>query len=60
MSFYESFGFVRTADVVLGEDNPKWENPPVVVPLVGRSFPPCIGSRLSATMQMVRPARADL
>ncbi|KAL5487674.1 hypothetical protein ACEPAI_5782 [Sanghuangporus weigelae] len=34
--FYESFGFVRTADVLLGDDNPKWEHPPLAVALMVR------------------------
>ncbi|EJD01506.1 uncharacterized protein FOMMEDRAFT_147997 [Fomitiporia mediterranea MF3/22] len=36
VAYYESFGFVRTADVSLGDDNPKWNGPPVIVPLMVR------------------------
>ncbi|KAI5120671.1 hypothetical protein M0805_006960 [Coniferiporia weirii] len=34
--FYESFGFSIVGQVVLGDDNPKWHKPPVVVPIMVR------------------------
>ena len=33
-NFYRSLGFVSEAKLVLGEDNPTWDRPPVVCPLV--------------------------
>ncbi|KAI5118030.1 hypothetical protein M0805_004895 [Coniferiporia weirii] len=36
VSFYELFGFSVTAQVLLGDDNPKWRKPPVVMPMMIR------------------------
>lgn len=33
-TFYPLFGFVEVGSVSLGEDNPKWQKKPVIVPLV--------------------------
>ncbi|KAI5120670.1 hypothetical protein M0805_006959 [Coniferiporia weirii] len=34
--FYESFGLSIIGQLVLGDDNPKWHKPPVIVPLMVR------------------------
>ncbi|KAL5530057.1 hypothetical protein ACEPAF_6314 [Sanghuangporus sanghuang] len=36
--FYESFGFVHVTHFFLGEENPKWDKPPLVVPLMVREI----------------------
>ncbi len=47
--FYELFGFVVVAQVAVGESDPTWNEPPVVVDLVcwGAGPPIDIHSRLS-------------
>lgn len=38
--FYESHGFVGVVDVVIGNHNPTWHEPPVIVKVV-RNFLVC-------------------
>lgn len=33
-NFYHSLGFVTVAEMTLGEDNPTWNGPPIVLALV--------------------------
>ncbi|KAH8118698.1 hypothetical protein DFH11DRAFT_1568734 [Phellopilus nigrolimitatus] len=46
VAYYESFGFTTIALVTLGDDNPAWHDPPVLVPLMVRE-----PKRLSTTQE---------
>lgn len=40
--FYESCGFLTVAEILLGDNNPMWGKPPIVVPVVGVPLPSCL------------------
>lgn len=52
--FYNSLGFFTVKELLLGDDNPTWKEPPVVVAVVCLCMPWLIGFTDMLSFQMVR------